>query len=193
LPHTSPTTAVTGTADEEDESMHQKLLLRTYQTDQPKKYKDDKKDYGDKRKNHSSEARGNDKDKERTRTTKSDKERKFQNIRDVLSGVPQDEIDQHKADRASSWRCGRNSHHTLECFAKKTSKGMELATPVAAIAKKGKCQRTEDESDEEEEQNSEQVTKRPIKVAAITQTLWENSAEMRSQVWEIETSEEELN
>jgi hypothetical protein len=42
---------------------------------------------------------------------------------------------------------------------KMTSKGMELATPVAAITKKGKCQRIKDESDEEDEQNSESVTK----------------------------------
>jgi hypothetical protein len=122
-----------GTADEEHESMHQKPLLRIYQNDQSKQDKDKKKEYGDKRKSRSSEARG--KDREHTRTTKSDKERKFQNNRDALSGIPQNEIDQHKADKG---RCGRNSHHTLECFVKKTSKGTELATPVAAIRKKGK-------------------------------------------------------
>jgi hypothetical protein len=33
---------------------------------------------------------------------------------------------------------------------KKTSNGMELAIPVAAITNKGKCQRTTDESDEED-------------------------------------------
>jgi hypothetical protein len=53
-----------GTTDEEYESMHQKPLLRIYQTDQPKQDKDKKKDYGDKRKNHRSEARGKDKDRE---------------------------------------------------------------------------------------------------------------------------------
>jgi hypothetical protein len=70
---------------------------------------------------------------------------------------------------------------------------MELATPVVAITKKGKHQRTEDESDREDEQNSEPVIKQPKKVAAITQTLWETSPDTRSWVWEIETSEEELN
>jgi hypothetical protein len=173
--------------------MHQKPLLQIYQTNQPKKYKDKKKDYGNKRKNRSSEAMGIDKDKERTCTTKSDKERKFQNNRDALSGVHQDEIDQHKADRASCWRCDRNCYYMLECFMKKTSKGTGLATAIAAITKKGKCQRTEYESDEEEEQNSEPVTKWPKKVATITQTLWENSLETQSWVCEIETSKEELN
>jgi hypothetical protein len=81
----------------------------------------------------------------------------------------------------------------LECFMKKTLKGMELAIPIAAITKKGKCQRTADESDEEDEQNLEPVIKRPKKVTAITQTLPENTPKMQCRVWEIETSEEELN
>jgi hypothetical protein len=180
-----------GTTDEEYESMHQKPLLRIYQTDQPRQDKEKKRDHSDKKKNRGSETRG--KDRERTRTTKSDKDRKFQNNQDALSSVPQNEIDQHKADKASYWRCGRNSHHTLECFAKKTSKGTELATPIAALMKKGKQQRIEDESDEEDEQKVEPVTKWPKKVAAITQNPWEDSPEMRSRVWEIETLEEELN
>jgi hypothetical protein len=66
-----------GTVDEEHESMYQKPLLWIYQNDQSKQDKEKKKDYGDKRKNRSSETRG--KDREHTRTTKSDKERKFQN------------------------------------------------------------------------------------------------------------------
>jgi DNA polymerase sigma len=101
--------------------MHQKPLLRIYQTDQPKQDKEKKKDHGDKLRNGSSQTRGKDKDRECTRTTRSDKERKFQNNRDALSGVPQDERDQHKVDRDLCWQCGRNSHHMLECFAKKTS------------------------------------------------------------------------
>jgi hypothetical protein len=179
--------------EEEYESMHQKPLLRIYQTDQPKQDKDKTKDYGDKRKNHSSEARVNELDKEHTHTTKSDKERTFQNKHNAVSGVPQNEIDQHKADKALYWQYGRNSHHMLEYFTKKTLKGMELAIPIAAITKKGKSQRTADESDEEDEQNLEPVIKRPKKVTAITQTLLENMPKMQSRVWEIETSEEELN
>jgi hypothetical protein len=92
-----------GTADEEHKSMYQKPLHQIYQTNEPKKYKDKKKDNGNKRKNHRTEARGSNKAKEHTRTTKSDKERKFQNNRDALSGVPQDDIDQYKVDRALYW------------------------------------------------------------------------------------------
>jgi hypothetical protein len=82
-----------GTADEEHESMHQKPLLRIYQTDQPKQDKEKKKDYGDKTKNQSSEVRVQEKDRECACTTRNDKERKFQNNCDALSGIPQNDID----------------------------------------------------------------------------------------------------
>jgi hypothetical protein len=59
--------------------------------------------------------------------------------------------------------------------------------------KRGKRPRTEDESDGEDEQKVEQVTKRPKKVAAIMQNPQEESPETQSRAWEIETSEEELN
>jgi hypothetical protein len=59
--------------------------------------------------------------------------------------------------------------------------------------KKGKRQRIEDESDEEDIQKAEPVMKQPKKVTAITQNLREDSPEVPSQVWEIETLEEELN
>jgi inner membrane protein involved in colicin E2 resistance len=87
-----------------------------------------------------------------------------------------------KGDSPTRWRCGRNSHHILECIAKKTSKSTELATPVAAITKKGKRQRTEDESDGEDKQNAEPVTKQPKNVATVTQNLEEDSPEMQSHV-----------
>jgi hypothetical protein len=90
-----------GMVDEEHESMHQKPLLRIYQNNQSKQDKENKKEYGDKRKRCSSKVRG--KDRERTRTTKSDKERKFQNNQDALSGIPQNVIDQYKVDKASCW------------------------------------------------------------------------------------------
>jgi hypothetical protein len=59
--------------------------------------------------------------------------------------------------------------------------------------KKGKRQRMQDEYDKEDEQRVQPVIKQPKKVAAITQNPREDSLEMQSQVWEIETSEEELN
>lgn len=121
-----------GTADEKHESMQQKPLLYIYQANQPRYDKDKRKDFGDKRKNCSSKSRNKKTDMDHTCTTKSDKVRALQNNCDTLSGIPQNAIHQHQTGRASCWHCRRNSHHTLECWVKKTSKGTELARPVMA-------------------------------------------------------------
>jgi hypothetical protein len=116
-------------------NMHEKPLLSMYQTSSEPKQEKEKWKRDDDRKSNRSDKRGK---KESTHTPRSDKEKKFQNNREALAGIPQAEIDQHKADKASCWRCGRNSHHTLECFANKTSKGTELTTTVAAVTKRTK-------------------------------------------------------
>jgi hypothetical protein len=120
---------------------------------------------------------------------RSDKEKKFQNNHEALAGVPQAEIDQYKVDKASCWRCRHNSHHTLECFAKKTSKGTELATMVAAVSKRTKHQWPSEDSEDEDEEPTKLVSKRTKKVAAVTQTISELSPEISTRVWEVETSD----
>jgi predicted ATP-binding protein involved in virulence len=123
------------TAKEEHRNMHEKPLLNIYQvSSEPKQEREKWKREEEKKSNRGSDKHG--KKGESTHAPKSDREKKFQNNREALAGVPQAEIDQHKADKASCWHCGRSSHHTLECFAKKTSKGTELATTVAAVSKK---------------------------------------------------------
>jgi hydroxymethylpyrimidine pyrophosphatase-like HAD family hydrolase len=120
--------------------MHEKPLLNMYQaSSEPKQEKEKQKRDEERKSTHGQDNRSKDKRREPNRAPRSDREKKFQSNREALAGVPQAEIDQHKADKASCWRCGRSSHHTLECFAKKTSKGTELATTVAAVSKKTKC------------------------------------------------------
>jgi hypothetical protein len=123
------------TTKEQHRNMHKKPLLSMYQASSEPKQEKEKRKQDDDKKSNRSDKRGK---KESTHTPRSDKEKKFQNNRKALAGVPQVEIDQHKADKASCWHCGCNSHHTLECFAKKTSKGMELAPTVAAVSKRTK-------------------------------------------------------
>jgi hypothetical protein len=174
------------TAKEQQRNMHEKPLLSIYQaSSEPKLEKEEQKWEEDKKSNRSDKCRK----KESTHTPRNDKEKKFQNNRQVLAGIPQAEIDQHKADRASCWRCGHNSHHTLECFVKKTSKGTELAPTVATVSKRTKCQRpSEDSEDDEDDRTMEPVSKRPKKVAAVTQTISEPSPETSTRVWEVEDS-----
>jgi predicted ATP-binding protein involved in virulence len=176
------------TAKEEHRNMHEKPLLNMYQSSsEPKQERENRKRDNEKKSNRGSDRRG--KKGESTHTAKSGQEKKFQNNREALAGVPQAEIDQHKADKASCWRCGRNSHHTLECFVQKTSKGTELATTVAAVSKRTKRQRPSEDSEDEDDEPTEPVSKRPKKVAAVTQTVSEPSPEPLTRVWEVETSD----
>jgi hypothetical protein len=166
--------------------MHEKPLLNMYQaSSEPKQEKEKRKREEEKKPNRSDKCGK----KESTHTPRSDKEKKFQNNREALAGVPQAEIDQHKADKASCWCCGRNSHHTLECFTKKTSKGTELITMVAAVSKRTKRQRPSEDSEDEDDEPTEPVSKRPKKVAAVTQIVSETSPEIPTRVWEVEDSE----
>jgi hypothetical protein len=176
-----------GTAKEQHRNMHEKPLLSMYQaSSEPKLEKEKRKREEDKKSNWSDKCGK----KESTHTPRNDKEKKLQNNREALAGVPQAEINQHKADRASCWQCGCNSHQTLECFAKKTSKGTELAPIVAAVSKRTKHQRpSEDSEDDEDDRTMEPVSKWPKKVAAVTQTISEPSPETSTRVWEVEDSE----
>jgi hypothetical protein len=125
------------TTKEQYQNMHEKPLLNMYQaSSEPKQEREKWKRDEEKKSNRGSDKHG--KNGESTYTPKGDWEKMFQNNHKALAGVPQAEIDQHKTDKASCWHCGCSSHHTLECFAKKTSKGTELATTVAAVLKRAK-------------------------------------------------------
>jgi predicted ATP-binding protein involved in virulence len=125
------------TAKEEHRNMYEKPLLNMYQTSsEPKQEREKWKWDEEKKPNHGSDNCG--KRREPTYTPRSNWEKKFQNNCEVLVGVPQAKIDQYKADKASCWYCRCSSHHMLECFVKKTSKGTELAPAVVAVSKKAK-------------------------------------------------------
>jgi hypothetical protein len=129
------------TTKEQHKNMHEKPLLNMYQaSSEPTQEKEKRKRDEERQSTRRQDNRGKDKRREPNRAPRSDQEKKFQSNREALAGVPQAEIDQHKADKAACWRCGCSSHHTLECFAKKTSKGTELVTTVAAVSKKTKHQ-----------------------------------------------------
>jgi hypothetical protein len=166
--------------------MYEKPLLNMYQASSEPKPEKEKQKREEEKKSNRSDKYGK---KESTNPPRSNKERKFQNNREALAGIPQAEIDQHKADKASCWCCGRNSHHTLECFAKKTSKGTELTTMVAVVSKRTKCQWPSEDSEDEDDEPTKPVSKWPKKVAAITQTVSEPSPDTSTRVWEVEDSE----
>jgi uncharacterized protein (DUF362 family) len=64
-----------------------------------------------------------------------------------------------------------------------------LATTVAAVLKKTKRQRPLEDSEDEGDEPTEPVSKRPKKVAAVTQTVSESGPETSTRIWEVETSD----
>jgi hypothetical protein len=90
------------TAKEEHWNMYEKPLLNIYQTSsKPKQEREKWKQDEEKKSNHGSDKHG--KEGESTHTPKGDQEKKFQNNRKALAGIPQAEIDQHNTDKASCW------------------------------------------------------------------------------------------
>lgn len=73
----------------------------------------------------------------------STKDTKWQSSKEALQGIDQADIDQRKRDKISCWRCGRDNHHTLECFARKDTKGKDLPTAPAKVSAT-KRKKTED-------------------------------------------------
>ncbi|KAG6123951.1 hypothetical protein E4U38_008390 [Claviceps purpurea] len=59
-------------------------------------------------------------------TPKSIVGRIWSSLKEALTGIVQAAIDQRKADGLLCWRCGRDSHHTLACFAKSDVEGRDL-------------------------------------------------------------------
>jgi hypothetical protein len=92
------------TAKEQHKNMHEKPLLNMYQaSSEPKQEKEKRKRDEERKSTRGQDNRGKDKKREPNHTPRSDREKKFQNNREALARVPQSEIDQHKADKASCW------------------------------------------------------------------------------------------
>ncbi|KAI1439363.1 hypothetical protein F5Y02DRAFT_97479 [Annulohypoxylon stygium] len=65
------------------------------------------------------------------------KDKRWSTNKEALKGIDQADIDQRKKDKKPCWRCGRDNHQTLACFAKKDVNGKELpAAPDKVSAAK---------------------------------------------------------
>jgi hypothetical protein len=59
-------------------------------------------------------------------------------VKEALKGRSEEMITKHKDAIANCWRCGREGHYTLECYAKKTANGEEILKAMVSAAKKWK-------------------------------------------------------
>jgi hypothetical protein len=88
-------------------------------------------------------------DKEKAGPTK--RKEKWASFDAALRGVPQKEVDDHKKERDSCWRCGRPGHRTWDCYAATTLAGTALPQApwkVAAVSPVVAKRPREDEPEE---------------------------------------------
>lgn len=69
----------------------------------------------------------------------------------ALRGVDQAKIDERKKKQIACWRCGRDNHSALECFARKDKEGKELPAPPKVAGTKRKLE--QEDAPEEQEDN----------------------------------------
>lgn len=88
------------------------------------------------------------------------KDIKWATVKEALAGISQDNVDRHKKDGSTCWRCGRNNHHTLACFARKDVSGNDLpAAPPKVAGVKRKA--------EEKEKENELAPPKKVRIDAI--------------------------
>jgi hypothetical protein len=125
-----------------------------------------------------------------------EKEPLYSSGKDALKGVPQAEIDKHKKDKADCWRCGRDGHKMYDCYAKKTTNGVELtegASGPKKVASASKRKRNDDSDDESEKEAAKPKSKnKKAKTAAIRHVddIDDVMSEAQARIWEIEDSDD---
>jgi hypothetical protein len=106
----------------------------------------------------------------------------WKNGKEAFEGVPQAEIDAHKASGCDCWRCGRDSHRTYDCYARKTIAGTDL--PVhPSKANKGSAAATK------RKQTDDQET--PVPKKGKTAAVIDHDAAMeQARIWEVDSDDE---
>lgn len=94
----------------------------------------------------------------------------WKNPAEAFEGVPQDEIDAHKADATARrcLRCGRLGHSLMRCYARRTIAGTELPIHPSKQEKPTETKRKHDENDSEKKDDAKAMKKEPAVVAAAT-------------------------
>lgn len=118
----------------------------------------------DRRKEHTSSASSSQPSKKRGQKASapgSSKDQTWSSVKEALQGVDQADIDKRKKAKVSCWRCGRNTHGTLNCYAKRDVDGKDLPSPsspptkapaVAGVKRKADDTADDSPSDSEKEQ-----------------------------------------
>jgi hypothetical protein len=147
---------------------------KSYSDEKSKKeFKENKEKKDKKEKNYIN----NENNRIQKKDQKKKRDFKFGSIKEALKGIDEELIAKHKEAKANCWRCRREGHYILECYAKKTEEGVEVTKSTISATRKRK-------RDDDEE--SSIMEKRP-KVATI-----ETGVQEERRIWENESEEEDF-
>jgi hypothetical protein len=108
----------------------------------------------------------------------------WKNGKEAFEGVPSEEINTHKKSGVDCWRCGRDTHRSFDCYARKTIAGTDL--PIHPSKKTESVAATKRKQSSDEDKQPE-PTQKKAKVAAIPD---QDTAMEQARLWEEETDSE---
>ena len=110
----------------------------------------------------------------------------WKNPAQAFEGVPQSEIDAHKADASARrcHRCGRLGHSLMRCYARRTIAGTELPIHPSKQEKTTETKRKHNENDSEKKDDVKAMKKEPAVAAAATlRKIWAEDSESETDTY----------
>jgi hypothetical protein len=111
-------------------------INKQHSEENKKEHKKDKKDKKENKDKKEKNYKNNENNKISKKENKKKRDFKFANVKEALQGISEELITKHKEAKANYWRCGREGHNTLECYAKKMEDGEEIIKAAVSATKK---------------------------------------------------------
>ena len=102
--------------------------------------------------------------------------------KEVLVGVPAADLAAHKAAKASCFRCGRDNHHSTECYARTTTEGSTLPPAPGAISA----------AEVQNRKASDPVEAPPEKAVCATAAAIQHDGEREVPLWQQDSEDEDF-
>jgi hypothetical protein len=110
----------------------------------------------------------------------------WSSVKEALAGVPQADIDKAKSERKDCWRCCRDGHRTLNCYARKSSSGAPL--PEAPARKDSVSATKRKRTEDDDEPAATQAKRQTVAAARLEDTTMSDAP---PPMWAVDSSDEE--
>jgi hypothetical protein len=151
---------------------------KSYKNNDQKSEKKDKKHKKDNHEKSEKEEKFKNKDTVQKKDQKKKRDYKFEIVKEALQGRSEDMITKHKDTKANCWRCGREGHYTVDCYAKKPENGDDIVKAALSSARKRKTS------------DNDTVSSTTVKKAKVGAVVTDAKEETR--IWELESKNEDF-